>query len=46
MIDSMVKNAMYEGFWKKINILRMRAAQKWPDLALLAHFEQLESAKY
>ena len=38
VIDSMVKNAMYEGFWTKINILRMREAQKWSKMAIFSNF--------
>ena len=46
VIDSMVKNAMYEGFWKKINILRIPAAQNGPKVLNLAIFELLVSGKY
>ena len=41
VIDFMAKNAMYEGFCTKINILDVRMAQKcskWPKMAKFGHF--------
>ena len=46
VIDFMVKNAMYKGFWTKIDIWRIWAAQNGPKLLNMAIFELLASAKY
>ena len=46
MVDSIVKNAMYAGFLKKINILRLRAAENGPNVLNLAICDLLASAKF
>ena len=46
VIDHMVKNAVCDGFWTKINIFQMRAPQNSPKLLNKAIFWLLASRKY